>query len=230
MSSAQPENIILRAADKWQDSEGLPQMNLIRLGLLRETLQNLHSEKSRCLAEGRKQAAQAIRSWEQKIEELKDLPLLGNLMELVQSSPLPSTTQLKRKRLLPEALYNRMDREKLERYDRKWESAIAAEAISLNWHFWVLDSWVHIPFLEEWNKTLTEKLWPHGLILFTETSVADHAEIVQEDEDSAFWRGSWMTVLAPNFRDPKELSLNSNYWPGAVLKAPTPPQWKPIYP
>ena len=220
--STPTEDIIRKEIDRWVDCAGVPQMNLLRLVLLRELIQNLHLEKSKCLANGNKPKAQEIKIWETQIQKLKDSQqLTGELFSLIQKSD--STP--KRKRILPENLILALGRNNLDRFDRTWDTAIAAEAVSLGWHFWSMDAWVKISLLGEWNQTLTEKLWPHGLILFVESS-----QTQCELDESDSWRGTWMLALDPLLQNPNELSFHTKQWPGAIKDPPTPTSWKPIYP
>jgi len=127
-------------------------------------------------------------------------------------------------------LNQKLDRDKLQRYDRKWEKTIAAEAISLHWKFWCLDSWVQISYIEEWNKYLTTRLWPHGLVLSTESALSLKNDILHPTNTVPLWRGHWIIILDSQLKHPSELSLNLNQWPGTPEKPPTPAQWKLIYP
>jgi hypothetical protein len=227
MNTHLAEGVIKKGLDRWLDCEGLPEMTLLRLALLRELIHNLHSEKSRCLASGKREEVKSIKEWETRLEDLRESSVLsGSLMDLLED---PSHIQ-KRKRILPEALFQNLDREKLVRYDRKWESTIAAEAATLGWNFWFLDSWVNIALLEEWNANLNEKLWPHGLVLFVESADVKTNEVSSEGGEIELWRGCWLTVIHPEFNDPNDLSLNLNRWPAAPQEPPTPVQWKMIHP
>jgi hypothetical protein len=227
MSKFSVEELIRQDMDRWADCSGSPEMTLLRLSILRQLIQNLHSEKSRCLASGLKTEAQAIKNWEVQIENLRDhISLQGDLLQLVQES----LATPKKKRNLPEALFQNLDRDKLLRYDRKWEAAIAAEAIALNWKFWILDTWVKIPMIEQWDQAFSQRLWPHGLILFAESANAPERENLQDNADLMYWRGRWVTLLHPHFKTPMELSLNLKHWPGAPETPPSLPQWKRIYP
>jgi hypothetical protein len=228
MMTTRIQSILQKECDRWNDCHDLSQINLLRLGLLRELIQVLHSEKSRCLAEGRKENAQEIRDLESKVECLRDFNnLQGDLIQMIYKSSGEAT---RKKRLIPESLYLHLDRAKLERYDRKWECAIAAEAIALNWKFWYLDSWVKISGIEEWNKSLMDRLWPHGLVLFTESASTQNNEIIQEMGNVPLWHGHWIIVLDTQLKHPTELSLHLNHWPGSPEEPPTPAQWKSLYP
>jgi hypothetical protein len=225
MKNISVDEIIRQDMDRWADCDGTPEMTLLRLSILRELIQKLHSEKSRCLANGLKAEAQSIKIWETRIEELRDhLSLYGDLMQLIQD---PKSAP-KKKRNIPEALFQNLDRDKLLRYDRKWEAAIVAEAITLNWKIWNLDAWVKIPSIEEWDTVLSQRLWPHSLVLFAESAQSPNTGLSPSED--TYWHGRWMTLLHPHFNTPIELSLNLNTWPGAPETPPSLPQWKQIYP
>jgi hypothetical protein len=221
------EEIIQRETTRWSDCDGTPARTLLRLGLLRELTKTLHSEKSRCLASGLKSEVQKLKEWEAKIDLLREtLNVDGSLIDLLK---LDGNQSHKKNRLLPEALFQKIDRNKLFRYDRKWEAAIAAEAISLKWPFWSLETWVKIPQIEEWNKTLEEHLWPRGLVLFIESATLQEKENASLQQDALLWRGHWVIILDSHFKSPQDLSLNIKNWPGAPETWPNPPQWKCIY-
>jgi hypothetical protein len=144
---------------------------------------------------------------------------------LIDTEPLP-----KRSRMLPELLFAKLEREKLTRYDRKWEAAIAAEAVSVKWPFWCLDTWVQIPLIEEWDQTFVENLWPRGMILFSESSSSIDKWQNHSENDPGVWRGRWNIILDRKFKGPEELSLKLDQWPGAPSNAPARPQWKRLFP
>jgi hypothetical protein len=226
------EEIIQGVSERWQDCEGLPEMTLLRLAILRELIQMLHSAKSRCLAGGLKTEALDIKRWEVRIEEIKDSAILqGSLPQLLQQSSPSTPTLSKKKRNIPESLFTSFDRDKVLRYDRKWEAAILAEALSLNWKVWALDAWVNIPQIEEWDRAFTQRLWPHGLILITENAKSSQdSQSSSTDSDSHCWQGRWTILLHPHFKHITELSLQLDRWPGSPEKPPSPPAWKRIYP
>ncbi|MGZ6310039.1 MAG: hypothetical protein ACXWOH_05375, partial [Bdellovibrionota bacterium] len=160
-------DLIAPFEERWNQCEGLPEMTLLRLGILREVIKLLHSEKSRLLASGRRSEIQPVKDWESKIEQLRDQPALkGPLPELLASDKRAA----KRTRLLPDHLFSFIPKERFERYDRIWESTLAAEACALGWRFFSLEAWVQIAAVEAFDRALTDQLWPHGLVLFTESA------------------------------------------------------------
>jgi hypothetical protein len=219
------QNIIGGHGERWRHTEGQPESTLLRLAVLRDIVRSLHAQKSRCLASGRRDLSQALRGWEQRLHELRNQAKLeGELTELVTGS----TPIKKRTRLLPEALYAAIDREKLERYDRQWEAVLAAEAASLGWRFWALEAWVEITLVEDWNRALNEQLWPSGLVLFVESSGVQ-APAPATDQEFPLWRGRWLLVVHPRFKSPEEIALNLSQWPGTPPEAPQPPHWKLLF-
>ena len=234
MTSRLIEDLIERYMERWNDCASIPETTLLRLAVLHSLIQNLHSEKSKCLAKGLKAEAQVIKSFEQKIQLLRELPLLqGDLMAVINGA---GDEQRKKKRLLPEALFQSIEREKLNRHDRLWESAMCAEAATLAWTLWYLETWVKISTIEEWDITLGQKLWPHGLVLFTENAQskeAPHSFATATDstaEEPVLWHGRWFLILHPQFQSPTDLSLNLNLWPGYPTTPPSPPYWKLLFP
>ena len=224
-----PEQIIERLADKWNDCAGLEETTLIRLAILRDLLHELHAEKSRCLALGMKAEAAGFRKWEDQIEDLRiAAPLDGPLMELLANSK-----KLKhRTRLLPDSLFGFIAREKLERYDRTWESTIAAEASSLGWCFWVLDAWVDMSAVSPFQTGLSDALIPHGVVLFAESAPPPPLKPGQSSDSPVetagnpnLWRGNWFLVLKARYRTP---TFNVDRLPG-VSQEPAPPQWRLLF-
>jgi hypothetical protein len=220
------EEIIKKYYDQWNDCAEGPDQTLLRISILRELIKTFHSEKSRFLARGLKTEAQLIKSYEAKIHLLRDLPKLPDPLRAMIQDPIDEKTCSKKKRLLPELLFQSISREKLTRYDRSWEAIIAAEATSLSWTFWHLEAWVEIHQIEEWDQTLQQKLWPHGLVLFTENAQSETPTV----NDSSLWQGRWFIGLHPHFKNPQELSLNLEHWPGFPETPPTKPHWELLYP
>jgi hypothetical protein len=223
-----PEQIIDRVAEKWNDCAGLEETTLIRLAILRDLMTELHAEKSRCLALGMKAEAQSFRKWEGQIEDLRiAAPLEGPIQELLANSK-----KLRhRTRLLPDSLFSFVAKEKLDRYDRVWESTIAAEASSLGWCFWVLDAWVDMSTVAPFQSGLSDALIPHGVVLFAESAPEPIRKPGQTDlpSDTAgnpnLWHGNWFVVLKPRYRTP---GFNVEKLPG-ISQEPVPAQWKLLF-
>jgi len=206
---------IERAEGRWRDAEGIEESTLLRLAILRELVRELHAEKSKLLARGARPEAQALKVWEKKIEDLKGAASFGGTLAEAIRGDLPTR---KRTRLLPESLFHFLPKEKLERYDRVWESAIAAEAATLGWRFWSLTAWVQIHQAEEWHRALSDRLIPHGVLLFAESADA-------VDAAGNLWQGQWLLVLKPRFSTP---DFRVRELPGVSLE-PAAPLWKLLY-
>ncbi|MGK5081733.1 hypothetical protein WDW37_00385 [Bdellovibrionota bacterium FG-1] len=216
------QNVIERYNERWRHAEGLPEGTLLRLAILREICRLLHAEKSRYLAVGRKDATQSLRKWENRLYDLRcAFKLEDTLLNLIFSTE----PVRKRTRLLPEALFSFIERAKLERFDRHWENAIAAEAVAQGWSFWALETWVEITLAEEWDKKLGEQLWPSGLVLFAESSPLSPSGGATD----SLWKGRWITVIHPHFKTPTEIALNLEQWPGTPSEPPSPPIWKFLF-
>lgn len=218
-----PEVFIGHYEQKWTHCEGLTEATLIRMSILREMVRELHAEKSQCLARGMRSEIQKYKGWEARLEELRSASSLeGPLREL-----LNSTTEVrKRTRLIPEAVYSFLTKEKLERYDRAWESALIAEAASLGWCFWALDAWVKISQAEEWHRMLGERLLPNGIVLFAEASPNSGMDgDPAPAPEASIWAGRWWIVLQARWKTP---DFQLDRMPGTSL-IPSAPRWKLMY-
>jgi len=217
-SNRSPQEIIEKCTTRWGDYEGLEETTLIRLAILRDVIRQLHADKSYCLATGMKSDAANFKAIETQIETLRTLgPLEGPLQDIL----LGTRKLKKRTRTLPEALYSWIPKEKFDRYDRAWETEIAAEASALGWRFWELGAWVKIHDAEKFHHGLNDRLLPNGVLLFAESAFVNPAEEMKGDS----WHGRWLVVLKPRFRTPDFRVLEL---PGVVLE-PSPPVWKPLY-
>ena len=216
-------------SERWRHCEGQPESTLLRLAILRDIVRALHAEKSNYLAKGRKDLTQEIRKWETRLYDLRnEAKIEGELLQLISGDgPLR-----KRTRLLPEALFTSIERDKLDRYDRQWEHALAAEASTLGWRFWALEAWVEITLVEEWNARLSEQLWPTGVVLFVESSSTNSPKTPPPSAmelECPIWRGRWILVVHPQFKNPAEIALNLAQWPGTPCEPPSPPAWKLLF-
>jgi hypothetical protein len=221
--------LIAQASEHWRHCEGLEEATLLRLAILRDLMRQLHAEKSRSLAQGSKTEAQSLKVWELRIEDLRgSLRLEGELMELLSD---PAKKPKTRKRLLPEALFTTLAREKLERYDRQWEASLAAEAAQMGWQFWILDAWIDISSVEDWNQKLNEKLWPHGVVLFADNASDTGGSISTGEGEGAvnFWHGRWFVLMHPRFRAPDELLGSSSHLVPRTPVPPSLPRWKLLF-
>ena len=182
-----PEELIHQSLEQWENCAHHDHPTLLRLSLLRDILRKLHSDRSRCLVQGLKLETADIRDCENKIEALKDCsPLEGDLLKI-----LSGEIKCKKKtRLVPEKLWTSIEREKLERYDRHWEFAIASEALSQGWKLWNLETEIPVATIEEENRKIGETLWPTGIVLFAET--------VSFAANSPNWHGRWLVVMHPD--------------------------------
>jgi hypothetical protein len=209
----QIESLLEQSAEKWRTCEGTGERDLLRLVVLRELLHGLHAEKSRLLSQGMHDDATSIRAIEARIEELRNCkPLEGDLHELLSKE----IKLRKRTRLLPDAIFGSLEREKLERYDRIWEAALASEAVAQGWRVWALEAWVEISKVDEWNRRLIEQLWPHGIVLYVESGGSQNQNA---------WLGRWVCILHPKFRTPSEISLGFSNWPGTQSS----PSWRLLF-
>jgi hypothetical protein len=243
--------VVASQSERWRHCDSSPFAGLLRLSILRELMRELHAQKSRSLAAGQREGARALKIWENRLTELRSHPKLeGDLSDLVCGRG----DARKRTRLLPEALYSAIPRDKLDRYDRQWETAIAAEACSMGWRFWSLEAWIEITLAEEWNRRLQDQLWPSALVLFAESAESSSASGSRKAQppstavaplgaasaeggpltpETALWRGRWILVAEPRFRTPAEIAgsaaLNLAQWPGSPPEPPSPAAWKLLF-
>lgn len=217
-----PEAIISHGVERWNHCDGLEEATIIRLAILRDLTREMHAEKSRYLALGKKTEAQGFKGIEKAMDELRGAgPLEGDLRGLLSGEIKPR----KRTRLLPESLFSFIPKDKFERHDRIWESAIAAEAASLGWCFWRLEAWVSIAQVEDWQRALSSELMPHGVILFAESGSQSVEGGVPSDALADLWQGCWVIVLKSRYRTP---DFHVNQLPGSS-QIPRPPEWKLLF-
>jgi predicted transcriptional regulator len=210
------EEIITGYRERWDSYSTHRFRNLLRIALLRELARGLHSEKSACLAKGLRNDARTLGTWEKQIEELRDRA------DLNQGLPetIADTTAKKRSRILPEAIFSIIEREKLERFDRLWEAALISEGLQQGWSLWSLDLRVQISFAEQSNKELNQKLFPNGLVLFAE-SMQLGPNVSSSPE---FWNGRWYVMLDSALGKP-DSRLNI----AGIDKSSEPPRWKLLF-
>jgi hypothetical protein len=214
MAESIVDRLLGQSAEKWKAVEAVPERDLLRLSILRGLVNELHAQKSRYLSQGKRNEAGSIRGVESKIDELRGAKSLsGELGELMSSE----NKIVKRTRVLPDSLFSALEREKLERYDRQWEAALASEALSLGWKVWSLEASVEIPKVEEWNRLLVEQLWPDGVVLFVESA--------GQPGTTPVWHGRWITVLHPKFKKAEDISFNLSLLPGNQ----SPPLWRVLF-
>lgn len=181
---------------KWLSLSHFDERDLLRLAVLRDLAHLLHAEKSRCLFRGDQTFASDLRSTETQVEELrKHRPFAEKLTELLEKQfQLSSSTAQ-----LQEAVFQKIPREKLLRYDRQWEAELLAEALQVGWNLWKLESAVKISQVNGWSQELVEQLWPHGIVLFAESAS-------EMDAERLHWNGRWFCVLSSKVTDLAPLS------------------------
>lgn len=215
-----PSELVEQVIERWKVCGGMEETTLLRLSILRDLTRRMHAEKSRCMAFGRKNLIEDFRVWEEKIEALRSAAKLDlSLEEAIENGKKIRH----RTRLIPESLFTFIDREKLERYDRAWEATLAAEAATLGWCFWNLTAWVRIESVESWQEQLIDRIIPHGVILFAETS--ERPLQTGEHAPAESWLGCWSLVLKPQYRTP---DFRVAHIQGAAV-GPRSPEWRILY-
>lgn len=215
-----PSELVEQVIERWKVCGGLEETNLLRLSILRDLTRRMHAEKSRCMAYGRKTLVEEFRIWEEKVEALRSAAKLDMSLE----EAIENSTKIRhRTRLIPESLFTFIDREKLERYDRAWEATLAAEAAALGWCFWNLTAWVRIEAVEAWQEQLVDRLIPHGVVLFAESS--ERPAQNGEHAPAEAWLGCWSLVLKPQYRTPDfRIAQIQGGAPG-----PRSPEWRILF-
>jgi len=204
------QSLIEFAARRWQDAEAHEGQILLRLSLLRDLARALHAEKSRILSHGTSGEARAIQRTENKIESLKSNSLsTSTLEEALQSNEAPRIRES-----LPGKLFEVVDADKLQRSDRQWELAIAAEALRLRWNFWSVKGTIPIEQIEKVGLALERSIWPHGVSLF-----ADSLDFSSKPPQ---WEGVWTMVFHAKI-DPQAL------FPGTQHPDFSLPKWKLLF-
>ena len=96
---------------------------------------------------------------------------------------------------LPEGIWKRLPREKLQRLDRKWELTLLTEAIHLKWTLTCLEVSIPIEKAQDFHTELQHRFWPDLIVLFVESmkSGLDHST-----KSPMGWRGVWY-LLMPRF-------------------------------
>ncbi len=205
------KSLVAPFEEKWAQCESLPEESLLRLCLLREITRQLHTAKSQLIGTGKKESADQIRALEQRIHKLREAArLAGPLAGLLDQTEHPPG---KRPKLLPTALLNHIPRDRFERYDRQWEMLIAAEAVHLGWSFWALSAAVEIEHLEAFDGGLRERMWPNGLVLFSETDAAESPPASGGIQGTR-WSGRWIILLHPRIRNSADLRIEWSTLPG----------------
>lgn len=199
----------------WRDAATLPEATLLRLAILRDILGAIHAEKSVLLSRGSRQDAQGFQLQEKRLERLRQSATLPATLEEALNQ---DTEFKKRTRLIPDALYQVIDREKLERYDRAWEFTLAGEASYLGWKFWALKVWVEISGAEAFHRALSDRLNPNGLVLYAET-------VPGSDTSGEHWHGQWIVLLKPRYFTP---DFRIAELPAAT-RGKTSPEWKLLF-
>lgn len=198
--------------------------HLLKLVILRDLVRILHTERSRMLAEGGRAAPRFLKPLEERIAELRHASQLsGSLDEWLELNPKKAFEPVESE--IPTELFESIPRDRLERYDRAWELAIAMEAMRIGWSFWALDAWINPVAAQEFHSALNSRLVPEAAVLFAE------AAPISKSSPSASvsgWRGRWLIVVQSQISDPAaDFELDS--LPG-ILFSPQEPIWKRLFP
>jgi hypothetical protein len=211
----------------WNACAGLAGAGVLRLDILRALLRAVHSERSRSAAAGKKEPLGDLRACEDRLELLRARGQLGGELDfdtLFRSSlDAPATEQ---RDAGMDRLFAAIERQKLERYDRKWEWAIAREAFALGWEFWLILAWVKTSLAEDWNSRLASAFWPRGVLLLVESGEAPRPA----PQEPGLWKGRWIATMEPGFNGWEKLRDTAAGWPGTPGSAPESFSWSRLFP
>jgi len=220
MSTAQ---LLKNFAEHWNGQEAAPAPTLLRLSILRDLSRDLHALKSQRLADGNSKDLQSLIALENRIDDLRDrAPLNAGLSDLLEGRQTPE----KSLRVLPNAVFACIPKEKFTRQDRLWEAALGAEGIAEGWRLWRLSACIRLPMVEKWHARLKEDLWAKGIPLFAE---AVPAEQKPRTGDPSLWFGRWTVLLHPSFKKPFQLQLDFSSWPGHYVGKDLQPKWRLLF-
>ncbi len=174
---------------RWKIAHDSAQSRLLQLSLLRELAIHIHFKKSSSLATGCQDDARLLEQLELQViacRNLKKFP--PSLLELLEKESLAVSPASKTE--LPRPLFKWISREKWDRFDRRWESAIAAEALRASWRIWSIEASVAIRSVEKWDQSLRKKLWPKAIVLFMEFAGTQKNQ----------WVGRWYVAARPEIK------------------------------
>lgn len=180
--------------DEWESNGNQKDSRVYRLAILRKIIRKIHALRSEYLAQGEVKRAEELEQVEPQINSLIDQPLQGALLSLIQTPPNEQSIV----HALPQDLLKAFGAQRFGRLDRRWETAIVAEASVQEWSFWTLEAEVYIDTLEDFHSELGKTLHPNGIILFVEGNLPP-----KEDRPTPpLWLGKWFVTLkeaSPHF-------------------------------
>ncbi len=191
---------------KWEQVESSNYQSLLRLAITRDLARQVHAGISGSMADSRaaKVEAGSLRDLNTRLDSLRGHRTFNfafnTLME--DFSALPEETS---PRKLSARLLAAFGRERLERYDRSWELAIAVDAERAGWAFWHADSAMPLQAVSAWNQGLGDRLFPRGIVLFCEKSPEPATD------DSLLWGGRWSVVTDPEIAHPSKLVSDTRW-------------------
>jgi hypothetical protein len=212
------ERTLQRLERPWQEAAHHDSCRLLRLSLLRELVRAIHTLRSEVMATQQGESADDLAHRENylnsnfRLLELSNLALSQAYSQTSRAAkpvarPLETVS-------LPKAVTDAVGNNKFTRQDRKWELELAQEAVRLQWEFWQFEASTEIHEVESFARSFSEKLWPHGVVLFVESD--GFLKMSDENSNLAFWRGRWLVVMEPHSSRPGKLGLV--------------PTWQRLYP
>jgi hypothetical protein len=192
-----------RLRGQWLEARGKPECRLLRLAILRELHHEIHSGISRVTAgSGDSLALKILQPGIEALRDARRLPEDWDALFRPSSfldgapgaKPSPATPEELAALLPPAGVTEAIGRDKLLRYDRKWEAALAAEARHAGWRFWTAERELPLAEVGRLNDDLVRELWPRGIVLFCEPA--------PREARPGHWRGRWYLAARPEVSPP----------------------------
>ncbi len=182
---------------KWQEVATHHDQRLLRLAILRDLYREVHARISQPSATS--SDTLALKILQPCLEALRDSRKLPeNWDELFRTSTRPPSAPVSEP--LSDPVLEAFGRERILRYDRKWEAALATEARLAGWSLWTATLELKLTDVGAANDRLISELWPGGICLFCEPAppTKNHAE-----PKHGYWRGRWWIALEPSVTAPQ---------------------------
>jgi hypothetical protein len=185
----------------WARAEHSKYRTLLRLAVARDLARLVHAGISGSLADRVKPGAAPLRAIGAWLEPLRGLAQLDFPFEALLTGDLPRASDpgMSVARAPSARLLQTLGREKLLRYDRAWEAAIAAESDVAGWQLWRGEASIRLQAVGSWNEGVSSRLFPRAIVLYCEKSASS------QPADPELWPGSWIAVSDPELGSPETL-------------------------
>jgi hypothetical protein len=183
-----PPSLDALELDAWEAAEGKPEQDLIRLSILRRLSRVLHADFSRAMATGlSREFRDKLAKFDVRIDGFARLsPLPSSFSRLLDDDDVPSPPSVS-PRTLPMALFAVLPKESIERFDRRWERELLAEALFIGGGLWTLEARIPAIGAADFQDSLERRLFPYAYSLFVETL----------GFRDPMWHGRWFLAARP---------------------------------